>query len=529
MPDNAKMRLRARLAPARHHGSGPRTKRREFYQMQDMPMFRLTFPPTLLLAGVLAGAGAHAGTDAHSPHAHQHAQPHAPAQPAPAPAPAAIPFETTLPNGLKVIVKEDRRAPSAVHMVWYRAGAMDEEDGTGGVSGVAHVLEHMMFKGTKTLAPGEFNRRVAAAGGRDNAFTSKDYTAYFQQVPPRRLGEMMALEADRMRNLVLSENEFTRELEVVKEERRLRTDDQPRALVYEQIMATAFQAHPYRRPVIGWMPDLDAMKVEDARAWYRQWYAPNNAYVVVVGDVDHEAVFRLARKHYGGIAARALPQRRVPAEPAQRGPRSTVVSAPAELPYLMMAWHVPALRNPAADREAFALQVLAAVLDGYDGARLTRRLVRDSQVAVSAGAGYDGSGRGPSLFYLEGVPAQGKSVAGVEAALVAELQRIRDEGVSEEELARVKTQAVAAKVFKRDSLMGQAMEIGFLESAGLSWRDEDALLEGLRRVTADEVQAVARRYFDDASRSTARLDPQPLAATAARPASAVSSDTASVR
>ncbi|TAH46371.1 MAG: insulinase family protein [Betaproteobacteria bacterium] len=428
----------------------------------------------------------------------------------------ANPFEATLPNGMKVIVKEDRRAPSVVHMVWYRSGAMDEPDG---VSGVAHVLEHMMFKGTRKVGPGEFNKRVAAVGGRDNAFTSKDYTAYFQQVPPQRLGEMMALEADRMKNLVITDAEFRRELEVVKEERRLRTDDQPRALVYEQITATAFQAHPYRRPVIGWMTDLDSMRPQDARDWYRRWYTPNNAYLVVVGDVDHKAVFRLAAEHYGRIATQELPARRVSAEPEQRGPRETVVKGPAELPYLAMAWHVPALRDPATDREPYALQMLAAVLDGYDGARLNRRLVRDARLAVSAGAGYDGSGRGPSLFYLDGVPAPGRTVAELEGALRAELQRIRDEGVSEPELARVKAQALATRVYKRDSLMGQAMEIGQLESAGLSWRDEERLLEGLRAVTADEVQAVARRYFSDDSLTVARLEPQPPATR--RPRAAV--------
>ncbi|MDD2875579.1 MAG: pitrilysin family protein, partial [Azoarcus sp.] len=210
----------------------------------------------------------------------------------------ANPFETTLANGMKVIVKEDHRAPSVVHMVWYRTGSMDEPEG---VSGVAHMLEHLMFKGTKTLKAGEFNKRVAAVGGRDNAFTSKDYTAYFQQVPPSQLGQMMTLEADRMRNLVITDDEFARELAVVQEERRLRTDDQPRALVYEQLMSTAFQAHPYRRPVIGWMSDLDAMKPADARSWYRRWYTPNNAYLVVVGDVDHKSVFEMARERYGKL------------------------------------------------------------------------------------------------------------------------------------------------------------------------------------------------------------------------------------
>ena len=432
----------------------------------------------------------------------------------------ANPFETTLANGMKLIVKEDRRAPSVVHMVWYRAGAMDEPDG---VSGVAHVLEHMMFKGTKEVGPGEFNKRVAALGGRDNAFTGKDYTAYFQQVPPAHLSAMMALEADRMQNLVLTDEEFARELEVVKEERRLRTDDQPRALVFEQLMATAYQAHPYRRPVIGWMTDLEAMQPEDARAWYRRWYAPNNAYLVVVGDVDHREVFRQAEQHYGAIRARELPARRPSAEPAQRGPRAAVVKAPAELPYVAMAWHVPALRDPEHDREAYALDVLAAVLDGYDGARLTRNLVRDRQIAVSAGASYDTGNRGPALFHLHGVPAAGTTPDALAAALRAELQRIRDEGISAQELARVKTQAIAAQVYKRDSLMGQAMEIGYLESAGMSWRDEKRLLDGLRAVTAEEVQAVAKRYFDDLSLNTARLEPQALGEQRARAPAATTS------
>lgn len=418
---------------------------------------------------------------------------------------SANPFETQLDNGMKVIVKEDRRAPSVVHMVWYQAGSMDEPDGR---SGIAHMLEHMMFKGTETVGPGEFNRRVSAVGGRDNAFTSRDYTAYFQQIPPAHLEAMMQLEADRMVNLKLSLDQFLPEVEVVKEERRLRTDDNPRALVFEQLMATAYQSHPYRRPIIGWMPDIEAYTLADAQSWYDDWYAPNNATLVVVGDVDHEAVFELARQHYGAIAARDLPQRRIPAEPPQRGPRHTIVHAPAELPMLALAWHVPSLTDVAADSDAYALQVLAAVLDGYDGARLTRHLVREQRVAVSAGASYGATGRGPALFALIGTPAEGHSVADLETALLAQIGQIAQHGITDEELRRVVTQAVSAQVYKKDSLMGQAMEIGFLEMAGFSWRDDEAMLEGIRRVTAEQVQQAAQRFFDPRGLTRAELVPQ---------------------
>jgi len=419
----------------------------------------------------------------------------------------ANPFETTLPNGMKLIVKEDRRAPSVVHMVWYKVGAMDEVDGT---SGVAHLLEHMMFKGTRRVGPGEFNKRVAAAGGRDNAFTSYDYTAYFQQVPKDALGRMMDLEADRMTHLRVTDDSFAKEIEVVKEERRLRTDDKPRALVVEQLMATAFQAHPYRRPVIGWMSDLDNMTAQDARDWYRRWYVPNNATLVVVGDVDHATVFKQAASTYGPLKPRALPPRKPLIEADQAGPRRTVVKAPADLPYVALAWRVPTLRNVKRDDDFYALQVLAAVLDSYDGARLAKNIVRGSRVAVTAGAGYDGTARGESLFILDGAPAAGKSVADVEAALRAEIRRIQDEGVSEDELRRVKVQAVAGQVYKRDSLMGQAMEIGMDEMVGLSWRDDAEMLERIRAVSAAEVQAVAKKYFRDDSLTVAQLDPLPV-------------------
>ncbi|MBS3917096.1 MAG: insulinase family protein [Sulfuritalea sp.] len=419
----------------------------------------------------------------------------------------ANPHEKTLANGLRIIVQEDRRAPTAVHMAWYRAGSMDEVDGT---SGVAHVLEHMMFKGTKNLKPGEFSKRVAAAGGRDNAFTSRDYTAYFQQVPAPRLGEMMALEADRMANLVLDEKEFEQEIKVVMEERRLRTEDNPQGLVYEKLLAAAFQAHPYRRPIIGWMNDLENMTAADARDWYRRWYAPNNAYVIVVGDVNKDEVFRLAERHYGRIPRGALPGRKPQLEPTQVGIKRIEVKAPAKLPYLALAWKMPVLRDINKEREPYALEMLAAVLDGHDAARFARNLVRGSKIAVSAGAGYDATVRGEALFFVSGTPAEGRSVADLEAALRAEIARVASEGVSVQELERVKIQTIAAQVYKRDSMMAQAMEIGRIEATGIHWRDINTLLEKIRSVSAEEVQAVAKKYFGDATLTVAVLDPQPL-------------------
>ncbi len=419
----------------------------------------------------------------------------------------ANPYETTLANGLRVIVKEDRRAPTAVQMVWYRIGSMDEVDGQ---SGVAHVLEHMMFKGTPSVGPGEFNKRVAAAGGRDNAFTSRDYTAYFQQIPKEKLEEMIQLEADRMRHLNVDAKEFEQEIKVVMEERRMRTDDNPQAKLFEQMNAVAYQAHPYRRPIIGWMNDLETMTAGDAKAWYDTWYVPNNAYVVITGDVEHKEVFALAEKYYGVLEGRALPQRRPQIEPRQEGTRRITVKAPAELPTLIMAWKAPILRDVERDSEPYALEMLAAVLDGHDAARFNKKLVREDKVALDVDFGYDGTARGPGMIYVSGTPAEGRSVADLEAAVRAELARVQQEGISAAELKRARAQLVAAQVYKLDSMFGQAMEIGQMESSGLSYKSIDRMLQKLQQVTAAEIQAVAKKYFNDDALTVGTLDPQPL-------------------
>ena len=427
----------------------------------------------------------------------------------------ANPYETTLKNGLRIIVKEDRRAPTVAQMVWYRIGSMDEVDGA---SGVAHVLEHMMFKGTPSVGPGEFNKRVAAAGGRDNAFTSRDYTAYFQQVPKEKLDEMMALEADRMRHLNVAPQEFAQEIKVVMEERRMRTDDNPQSKLFEQMNAVAFQAHPYRRPIIGWMNDLETMTAADAKAWYDTWYVPNNAYVVITGDVDHKAVFAQAEKYYGPLEARPLPVRRQQIEPRQEGPRCVTVKAPAELPILIMGYKAPVIRDIERDSDPYALEMLASILDGHDAARFNKKLVREDKVALSVGIDYDDTARGPGMLYLHGTPSEGKTVADLEAALRAEIARVQKDGVSEQELKRAKAQLLAGQVYKLDSMFGQAMEIGQIESAGLPYQQVDRMLEKLQKVTAAEVQSVAKKYFNDDALTIGLLDPQPLDGKPRRPA-----------
>jgi zinc protease len=416
-------------------------------------------------------------------------------------------FEKTLDNGLKVIVKEDHRAPVLVQQIWYHVGSMDESTGT---TGVAHVLEHMMFKGTKSVPPGEFSKRIAAAGGRENAFTSYDYTAYFQQLHKDQLDLAMKLEADRMHNLLLSDAEFKKEIQVVMEERRMRTDDEPHALLSEQLMAMAFQEHPYHNPIIGWMNDLKTLAAADARNWYKSWYTPNNATLVVAGDVKASNVFAMAQHYYGGIPARALPKRKNYIEPPQLGIKRFTVKAPAELPLLVMAYQAPTLRDPQQDTVPYALEVLAGVLDGNQSARLNKTLVREKQLASSAGAGYDGTARGPSLFTLEGTPSEGISVAALETALREQIALLIRDGISPEELARVKAQVTANEVYKLDSVFYQAMQLGQMESIGLKHQDIPVMLAKIQAVTAQQVQDAAREILTDDNLIVGVLDPQPL-------------------
>jgi zinc protease len=415
--------------------------------------------------------------------------------------------EYKLDNGLKLIVKEDHRAPVMVSQVWYKVGSSYEHDG---ITGISHVLEHMMFKGTKAHPNGEFSEIISENGGSENAFTNQDYTAYFQTMEKSRLPVSFELEADRMRNLTIPDDEVLKEVKVVMEERRMRTEDNPQSLTYEQFNATAYASSPYRIPVIGWMDDLENLQVDDLKAWYQMWYAPNNATLVVVGDVDPDEVYAQAKKYFGPLKPSKISPVKPRQEITQLGRKDIRVGAPAKLPYLIMGYKAPVVMNAEQDWEPYALDVLAGILDGGDSARLASELVRGKAIAASAGASYDGYDRLETLFLLSGTPATGHTIADLEKALLEQVKRVREQPATGKELDRVKAQIRAGKVYEQDSIFYQAMQIGILETVGLSWKDADTYLERIEAVTADQVQAVARKYLLPERLTVAELVPQPI-------------------
>ncbi len=413
--------------------------------------------------------------------------------------------EYRLANGLKILVKEDHRAPVVVSQIWYKAGSSYEHNGS---TGVAHVLEHMMFKGTQKLGPNEFSKIISANGGRENAFTGKDYTAYFQQLEKSRLPISFELEADRMANLNLRAEDFEKEIKVVMEERRMRTDDKPRSLAYEHFIATAFVNSPYHHPIIGWMDDLENMTVKDMRQWYANWYAPNNATLVVAGDVDHKEVFELAKKYYGQVEPRPVPSIKPQKEFQQRGIRRITVKGHEKVPYFIMGYKTPVVKTAEVEWEPYAIDMLAGVLDGGESARFTKELVRGQQVATSVGVGYNLYSRLDDLLLVDGTPAKGKTVDELENAVREQIEKLKTELVSQEELDRIKAQVVASKVYEKDSIFYQAMQIGTLETVGLDWRLMDEYVDRLKAVTPEQIQAVAKKYLVDDFLTVAVLEPE---------------------
>lgn len=426
----------------------------------------------------------------------------------------------TLPNGLDAIVIEDRRAPVVVHMLWYNVGSADEPPGK---SGIAHFLEHLMFKGTDDLEPGEFSEVVAAQGGSDNAFTSDDYTGYFQRVASDRLGLMMEMEADRMRDLVLGGDDMLTERSVVLEERAQRTDSNPGALFGEMRAAVQYLNHPYRIPIIGWKSEIEKLTLQDALDFYGVFYAPNNATLIVAGNVDPAEVRALAERHYGPLEPTpGLERRERPQEPPQIAPRRlTYEDGRVSNPYVMRTYLAPE-RDPGAQEEAAALAILAQVLGGSSATSLMgRTLEQDEKTALYTSAFYDGTKYDDTTFGLIVMPVPGRSLEEAEADMDRMIATLIEEGVDADQLDRIKSQIRASDIYGRDSLQGRAREYGVAVTSGLTVEDVVEWPGLLDAVTAEQVVAAAQRVFDiDASVTGYLTQPEAVAGaeTAVEPA-----------
>lgn len=420
----------------------------------------------------------------------------APAGPARAAPPAKKgvfnPTTFTLKNGLKLVVLVNRRAPVALHMIWYKAGSADEKLGE---SGIAHFLEHLMFKGTETLGPGEFSKIVASNGGRENAFTSWDYTAYYQFVAKDRLPTVMKIEADRMANLVLSDEEVRRERFVILEERRSRTENRPSSLLFEQVRRSLYLNSPYGRPIIGWMHEMKTLSTKDALSFYRRHYAPNNAVLIVAGDVDPQQVKADAEKFYGPVKPVSLAPRVRAQEPPQRAARRVTYADPrVPRPSLVRMYIAPSYSR-GETKHAYALQVLDQILGTSATSRLYQALVVRDKVATSVGSGYSATALDLSNFYVYASPQKGVPVAKVEAALDAEIAKLLKDGVTAEEVASAKQRLSDAAIFARDNLRTGAMSIGTALTTGRTVADVEAWPDRIGKVTVDQVNAAARHVF----------------------------------
>ena len=410
-------------------------------------------------------------------------------------------FEAILPNGLKVILLENHKAPLITFQVWYRVGSRNEEWGK---TGLSHMLEHMMFKGTKKAGPEEFSRIIQENGGNDNAFTSRDYTAYFENLSSDRGQVSLDLESDRMQNLLLREEDFRTERMVVMEERRMRTEDDPQAFLMEQMEASAFQISPYHWPTIGWKEDIARYTIEDVKKYYHTYYHPDNAFLVVVGDFRKEDLLPRIERAFGPIPKGVAPHQEKDTDPKQTGERRIFAKKEAQLPFFVMGYHVPNLHEP----DSYALEVVATILSGGKSSRLYQGLVREKQLVLDADADHSLLSRDPSLFYLSAQPLPGKEVGEVEKALNEEIERIQKEWVGGHELEKAKNQLEASFIYGQDSLFFQAMLLAQHE-IDLSWRMIDDYLPSIRRVTAEDIQRVARQYLTPDNRTVGILIPLP--------------------
>jgi zinc protease len=408
-------------------------------------------------------------------------------------------YEEVLPNGLKVLVLKEPDAPVAVFQIWYDAGSIHDPLGK---TGLSHLLEHMMFKGTHKYGPKVFSKIIKRAGGIDNAGTSKDYVFYYQKLAPERLYLSIELEADRMHNLIMDPKETLSERNVVMEERRMRYEDDPQNLVFEEVVATAFKNHPYRWPVIGWMSDLKRITRDDLWNYYRRYYVPNNALIVVAGNLDIDSVMAKIREEFGSIPRGDDIKEIKIEEPEQRGEKRVFVKKEAELPYILIAYKVPNILH----EDSYALEVLASILSEGKSSRIYKSLIDEKQVALSAGAQYSGIQRYPFLFYLYGTALPGKKIEDVESALYEVVEEIKQDAPSEREVQKAKNQIEAGFIMSQDSIFFKAEILAIFEMIG-DWRLKDRYLEGIKRVNPEDVQRVAQRYLIEDKRTVGILIP----------------------
>lgn len=401
-------------------------------------------------------------------------------------------FETTLKNGLKVIIREDHRSPMVMTQIWYAVGSSDE---SGNLLGISHILEHMMFKGTQKVPNDEFTRLSRMYGGSINASTFTNYTNYYQLYPKTYFPLALELEADRMRNLLLRQQDFEPEVKVVMEERRLRTDDNPRSLAFERFKWIAYPTSHYRQPVIGHMKNLQNIQLKDVKKWYQDWYIPNNAVLIIVGDVDAENALRQVQKYFGDIPSRTTPPRNDVLEFDRVGYRHMELNLAVKVPNLYMAWNVRSLATAKNPQDAYALTIIKNVLDSGISSRLQDRLVRDKKVLTALSVSYDPYNRGDSLFSVSALPADGISLQEAEKAIQDEINILKTELIQPKEVERVTAKFVANLIYSQDDIVGQSKMIGNLEINGLSYRLIEQLPQHFETVTPQDIQRVANIYF----------------------------------
>ncbi len=412
--------------------------------------------------------------------------------------------EYQLKNGLTLLVKEDHRAPVVFSSIWYKVGSSYEPRG---ITGISHALEHMMFRGTSKYGPGKLTEIVNTNGGEQNAMTSDDFTVYYQSLPAEKLALSFDLESDRMSHLNLDKNAFEKEIQVVMEERRMRVEDKPQALTLERFNAIAFINNPYSQPTAGWMSDLQQMSIDDLRSWYHEWYVPNNAVIIVVGDVQSDQVYTLAKKYFDAIHSQPLPIIHQTQDVSALGVRKINVHIPAQLPFLILGYNTPSLTANPQSADPYALLVLSYLLSGGDSSRLNHDLVRGQQIAVSTSANYDIYNLYNNLFTISAIPAKGVSPEQLQQALQKQVDNLQNDLVTPEELDRAKALIIAQHVYDQDSLSNQAINLGVAEVTGVGWRAETDFVSRIQNINSQQIRSVAQRYLVNNNLTVGILDP----------------------